>query len=157
MAQMNISIPDALKGWAEQRVAEGRYSSTSDYVRDLVRRDQEQQEKVARLQAAIDEGGLRGSRSGRSRISSRTPASAARDEASRVERGGGRRSDEILAYGVEQFGEANGEAYVRRFDEAFALTAEYPLIGAVHEEVRPPIHGLPHGSHHILYDVLEDW
>jgi len=56
MAQMNISIPDALKSWAEQRVAEGRYSSTSDYVRDLVRRDQEQQEKVARLQAAIDEG-----------------------------------------------------------------------------------------------------
>jgi antitoxin ParD1/3/4 len=56
MAQMNISIPDKLKGWAEARVAEGRYSSTSDYVRDLVRRDQEQAEKLARLQAAIDEG-----------------------------------------------------------------------------------------------------
>jgi antitoxin ParD1/3/4 len=56
MAQMNISIPDALKGWAESRVAEGRYSSTSDYVRDLVRRDQEHQQKLARLQAAIDEG-----------------------------------------------------------------------------------------------------
>jgi antitoxin ParD1/3/4 len=38
MAQMNISIPEALKSWAEARVAEGRYSSTSDYVRDLVRR-----------------------------------------------------------------------------------------------------------------------
>jgi antitoxin ParD1/3/4 len=50
MAQMNISIPEKLKGWAEQRVAEGRYSSTSDYVRDLVRRDQEQEEKL------IDEG-----------------------------------------------------------------------------------------------------
>ncbi len=37
-------------------VAEGRYSSTSDYIRDLVRRDQEQEEKVRRLQAAIDEG-----------------------------------------------------------------------------------------------------
>jgi antitoxin ParD1/3/4 len=56
MAQMNISIPDKLKGWAEQRVAEGRYSSTSDYVRDLVRRDQENEEKLRRLQAAIDEG-----------------------------------------------------------------------------------------------------
>jgi antitoxin ParD1/3/4 len=56
MAQMNISIPDKLKGWAEQRVAEGRYSSTSDYVRDLVRRDQEREEAVRRLQAAIDEG-----------------------------------------------------------------------------------------------------
>ncbi len=56
MAQMNISIPEALKSWAEARVAEGRYSSTSDYVRDLVRRDQEYAEKLAALQAAIDEG-----------------------------------------------------------------------------------------------------
>ena len=56
MAQMNISIPDKLKSWAEARVAEGRYSSTSDYVRDLVRRDQEQEEKLRRLQAAIEEG-----------------------------------------------------------------------------------------------------
>ena len=56
MAQMNISIPEKLKGWAESRVAEGRYSSTSDYVRDLVRRDQEHEEKRRQLQAAIDEG-----------------------------------------------------------------------------------------------------
>jgi len=56
MAQMNVSIPDALKGWAEARVAEGRYSSTSDYIRDLVRRDQEDEEARQRLQAAIDKG-----------------------------------------------------------------------------------------------------
>ena len=56
MAQMNISIPDQLKGWAEARVAEGRYSSTSDYVRDLVRRDQEYEEKLRVLRAAIEEG-----------------------------------------------------------------------------------------------------
>ena len=56
MAQMNVSLPDQLKGWAESRVAEGRYSSTSDYVRDLVRRDQEAEEARRRLQAAIDDG-----------------------------------------------------------------------------------------------------
>jgi antitoxin ParD1/3/4 len=56
MAQMNISIPEKLKSWAEARVAEGRYSSTSDYVRDLVRRDQEAEEARRRLQAAIDDG-----------------------------------------------------------------------------------------------------
>ncbi|WP_448662663.1 type II toxin-antitoxin system ParD family antitoxin [Sphingomonas sp. CJ20] len=56
MAQMNISIPDKLKSWAEQRVAEGRYSSTSDYVRDLIRRDAEHAEKLAALKAAIDAG-----------------------------------------------------------------------------------------------------
>lgn len=56
MAQMNISIPEALKSWAEARVSEGRYSSTSDYVRDLVRRDQDAEEARRRLQAAVDEG-----------------------------------------------------------------------------------------------------
>lgn len=56
MAQMNISIPDKLKGWAESRVAEGRYSSTSDFIRDLVRRDQEREEMLQRLRAAIDAG-----------------------------------------------------------------------------------------------------
>ena len=53
---MNISIPDKLKGWVESRVAEGRYSSTSDYVRDLVRRDQEAEEARRRLHAALEEG-----------------------------------------------------------------------------------------------------
>lgn len=60
MAQMNVSIPDKLKHWAEQRVAEGRYSSTSDYVRDLIRRDEAQETEKAgeieRLRAIWDEG-----------------------------------------------------------------------------------------------------
>lgn len=56
MAQMNISLPEKLKAWAEARVAEGRYSSTSDYVRDLMRRDLDAAEAKARLQSAIDVG-----------------------------------------------------------------------------------------------------
>ena len=56
MAQMNISLPEGLKAWAEARVAEGRYSSTSDYVRDLMRRDQEYAEKLRDLQTALDKG-----------------------------------------------------------------------------------------------------
>ena len=56
MAQMNISLPEKLRAWAESRVAEGRYSSASDYVRDLMRRDIEVAEAKARLQTAIDAG-----------------------------------------------------------------------------------------------------
>ncbi|MDE0948060.1 MAG: addiction module antitoxin [Sphingomonadales bacterium GWF1_63_6] len=56
MAQMNISLPDGLKSWIEARVAEGRYSSSSDYVRDLVRREQEAEEKLRILRAAVEEG-----------------------------------------------------------------------------------------------------
>ena len=56
MAQMNVSLPEGLKNWAETRVAEGRYSSTSDYVRDLMRRDQDHEQRRRALQSAIDEG-----------------------------------------------------------------------------------------------------
>ena len=56
MPQLNISVPDGLKGWIDQRLAEGRFSSPSDYVRDLVRRDQERADETAWVQAMIDEG-----------------------------------------------------------------------------------------------------
>lgn len=41
MAQMNISLPEKLREWVETRVAQGRFSSASDYVRHLIRRDEE--------------------------------------------------------------------------------------------------------------------
>ena len=56
MPQLNISVPPALKDWIDHRLTEGRYSSSSDYVRDLVRRDQEQADETAWVQAMIDEG-----------------------------------------------------------------------------------------------------
>lgn len=56
MAQLNISVPDGLKDWADRRVAEGRYSSTSDLVRDLIRSRQDEEAQLAVLQAAIDKG-----------------------------------------------------------------------------------------------------
>lgn len=55
MAQMNVSVPDALKNWCEAQVSHGRYSTTSDYVRDLIRQDQNRQAGIRALQAAIDE------------------------------------------------------------------------------------------------------
>ncbi len=56
MATMNVSLPDAMKHWVEGRTETGRYSNASDYVRDLIRRDQERAEKTAALQLLIAEG-----------------------------------------------------------------------------------------------------
>lgn len=56
MATMNISLPDQMKEWVERRVDGGTYASASDYVRDLVRRDQEKAEAIAWLQREIDKG-----------------------------------------------------------------------------------------------------
>lgn len=56
MATMNVSLPDALKEWVEEQAGSGRYGNASDYVRDLIRRDQERRQAIDLLQAAITEG-----------------------------------------------------------------------------------------------------
>lgn len=55
MATMNVSLPDAMKAWVEERSRTGRYSNASDYVRDLIRHDQDRAEKIARMQTLVDE------------------------------------------------------------------------------------------------------
>lgn len=55
MATMNVSLPDAMKDWVEGRAETGRYSNSSDYVRDLIRRDQEREAKIKAMQTLIDE------------------------------------------------------------------------------------------------------
>lgn len=56
MATMNVSLPDPMKAWVEAQAESGRYANASDYVRDLIRRDQERADKTAALQQLIAEG-----------------------------------------------------------------------------------------------------
>ncbi len=56
MATMNVSLPDAMKDWVEAQARGGRYSNASDYVRDLVRRDQERARVIEELQTLISQG-----------------------------------------------------------------------------------------------------
>jgi antitoxin ParD1/3/4 len=55
MATMNVSLPDAMKAWVEDQAETGRYSNASDYVRDLIRRDQEKADKIAAMQSLVSE------------------------------------------------------------------------------------------------------
>jgi len=45
MQTMNISLPDPMKQYVEEQVSTGAYSSASEYVRELVRADQERRDK----------------------------------------------------------------------------------------------------------------
>jgi len=56
MATMNVSLPDPMKEWVEARMKDGKFSNVSDYVRHLIRRDQERAAAVAEIQTAVDEG-----------------------------------------------------------------------------------------------------
>jgi antitoxin ParD1/3/4 len=43
MSTMNISLPDQLKSFVDEQVAERGYGTSSEYVRDLIRADQGRQ------------------------------------------------------------------------------------------------------------------
>lgn len=45
MATMTISLPDPMKEWIEVQISKGEYASTSDYVRDLIRRDRSRRDQ----------------------------------------------------------------------------------------------------------------
>jgi antitoxin ParD1/3/4 len=56
MATMNISLPDQMKEWVEAQTMDGRYANASDFVRDMIRREQVRAEKIAVMQKLVDEG-----------------------------------------------------------------------------------------------------
>jgi antitoxin ParD1/3/4 len=43
MSTMNVSLPDELRAFVDEQVTDGRYGSTSEYVRELIQRDQDRQ------------------------------------------------------------------------------------------------------------------
>jgi antitoxin ParD1/3/4 len=52
MATMNISLTDDLKAFVDQQVAEHAYASTSEYLRELIRR----QRDIEKLRGLLLEG-----------------------------------------------------------------------------------------------------
>lgn len=52
---MSFALPQALRSYVDQRVRSGQYGNTSEYLRELIRRDQEDQAKK-RLRELIEEG-----------------------------------------------------------------------------------------------------
>ncbi|TLZ18820.1 MAG: type II toxin-antitoxin system ParD family antitoxin [Gammaproteobacteria bacterium] len=55
MESMNISLPEPLKEFVDRQIASGRYSSASEYIRELIRGD-EKRKAEERLEALLLEG-----------------------------------------------------------------------------------------------------
>jgi antitoxin ParD1/3/4 len=51
-----ITLSDQQDAWVKARIASGDYTNDSEYFRDLIRRDQEQNAKFQTLKGAIQEG-----------------------------------------------------------------------------------------------------
>jgi antitoxin ParD1/3/4 len=52
---MNIALPDALRAYVASRVESGLYANTSEYMRELIRKDQREQ-RLERLRALVEDG-----------------------------------------------------------------------------------------------------
>jgi antitoxin ParD1/3/4 len=52
MGTMNVSLPDSMKSFVDEQVAGRGFGTSSEYVRELIRRDQER----LKLRAALLEG-----------------------------------------------------------------------------------------------------
>ncbi len=52
---MSFALPEELRSYVDERVASGEYGNTSEYLRELIRRDRQEQ-AVNRLRALVVEG-----------------------------------------------------------------------------------------------------
>lgn len=52
---MSFALPESMREYIDARVRDGSYGNTSEYLRELIRRDQEQQ-AAARLRDLIADG-----------------------------------------------------------------------------------------------------
>jgi len=55
MGTMNISLPDSLKSFIDEQVSQGGYGTSSEYVRELIRKEAER----VHLRRLLLQGGLR--------------------------------------------------------------------------------------------------
>ena len=52
---LSIALPDTLRTYVSQRVASGEFGNTSEYMRDLIRKDQREQ-RLTRLRTLLEDG-----------------------------------------------------------------------------------------------------
>ncbi len=52
----SITLTETQDQWIKKQIEEGHFTNDSEYIRDLVRRDRAENEKLTRLRLAIDKG-----------------------------------------------------------------------------------------------------
>jgi antitoxin ParD1/3/4 len=55
MTRKTITISGVMDDWIKTQIDAGRYANDSEYVRDLIRRDQERQEAISQARALVDQ------------------------------------------------------------------------------------------------------
>jgi len=61
MHRKTITLTEQQDGWVKSQITGGKFGNDSEYIRDLIRRDQESQERLAALRQALLDGEASGS------------------------------------------------------------------------------------------------
>ena len=56
MIRKTIAMPDAMGDWIASRIASGQFNNESEYFRNLIRKDQIEQEHTAYLRGRLEQG-----------------------------------------------------------------------------------------------------
>lgn len=56
VTRKTITVSGPQDEWIKARIGSGAYTNDSEYIRDLIRRDQERHARLAAMQKLIDEG-----------------------------------------------------------------------------------------------------
>lgn len=60
MHRKTITLTEQQNDWVKGQIASGHFGNDSEYIRDLIRRDQQMKERLATLREALTEGELSG-------------------------------------------------------------------------------------------------
>jgi antitoxin ParD1/3/4 len=58
MPTFSVKIPDPMREWVEERVKSGEYVDATDYVSELIRRDQDKREALIDALIEGEQGGI---------------------------------------------------------------------------------------------------
>jgi antitoxin ParD1/3/4 len=56
MRRKTITLTEQQDGWVKAQIESGHFGNDSEYIRDLIRRDQQAKERLAMLRQALAEG-----------------------------------------------------------------------------------------------------
>ncbi|RUO24458.1 type II toxin-antitoxin system ParD family antitoxin [Aliidiomarina minuta] len=56
MHRKTITLTEQQDGWVKRQIESGHFGNDSEYIRDLIRRDQQAQERISMLRNALVEG-----------------------------------------------------------------------------------------------------
>jgi putative addiction module CopG family antidote len=151
MQTMNISLPDPLKEFVDHQIAEGRYSSVSEYIRELIRDDEKRKAEQRARSAVARRAGKRRERVDASGLRRHPQGSAGATQAPKKEglmatvykRASARRDMvEHYVYLAEHAGIEIAERFLSSADESFSDLVRHPGLGTALSSRDPNLTGL---------------